>query len=62
MNIFKSTKFTWWQLGMLKWTALFFGLAIGALWPEIFAPYASILVVLALVMGLYLAIVWIRAK
>lgn len=62
MNIFKSTKFTWWQLGVLKWATLFFGLAIGALWPEIFAPYAKILLGIGIVAGIYLAFVWCKGK
>ncbi len=60
MNIFKSTKFTWWQLGMLKWATLLFGLAIGATWPQVFAPYAGILLVVSLVAGVYLGIVWAK--
>ncbi|CAN5711124.1 hypothetical protein BH11PAT2_BH11PAT2_08770 [soil metagenome] len=62
MNIFKSTNFTWWQLGLLKWAVLFIGIAIGATWPEVFAPYASLLVVVGLVISLYLVIVWYRNK
>lgn len=62
MNPFKSTRFTWWQLGMLKWTTLFFGLAIGSTWPEVFAPYAEILALIAVVAGAYLAFVWFRNK
>ena len=62
MNIFKSTKFTWWQLGILKWATLFFGIAIGSLWPEVFAPYATTLLIIGLVAGLYLATVWLKKK
>lgn len=62
MNILKTTKFTWWQLGMLKWATLFFGLGIGSLWPEVFAPYAKGLVVVGVVAGVYLAYVWMKNK
>lgn len=62
MNIFKSTKFTWWQLGILKWATLFFGLAIGAMWPEIFAPYAKMLLVIGVIAGIYLGFVWFKGK
>jgi hypothetical protein len=62
MNIFKSTRFTWWQLSILKWATLFFGLGIGALWPEVFAPYAKVLIGIGLVAGIYLAIVWVKGK
>jgi hypothetical protein len=60
MNIFKSAKFTWWQLGILKWATLFFGLSIGATWPEIFAPYTTILLIIALIAGLYLGVIWAK--
>ncbi len=62
MNIFKSTTFTWWQISLLKWAVLFIGIAVGALWPQIFAPYASILLITGLAIGAYLGFVWIRAK
>ena len=62
MDIFKSTKFTWWQLSLLKWATLFFGLGIGALWPEVFAPYATGLIAVGLIAGLYLGYVWMRAR
>lgn len=62
MNIFKSTKFTWWQLGILKWTTLFFGLAIGSLWPTIFAPYATILLGVAIIAAIYLGFIWFQGR
>lgn len=62
MNPFKSTRFTWWQLGLLKWATLFFGLGIGALWPEVFAPYAKALIGAALVASVYLGFVWFKNK
>ncbi len=62
MNIFKSTKFTWWQLGILKWTTLFFGLAIGSIWPELFVEYAPVLLGIAIVASIYLGVVWVKGK
>ena len=62
MNMFKSTRFTWWQLGILKWATLFFGIAIGSLWPQVFAPYAMLLLGIAIIGGIYLGIVWISSK
>lgn len=62
MNIFSSTNFTWWQLGLLKWAVLFLGLAIGSSWPSYFAPYALPLAVLGLLASCYLAVVWFRGK
>ncbi len=62
MNIFKSTNFTWWQLGMLKWAVLFIGIAIGATWPDLFSKYVVLLLVVGLVLSAYLGVVWFRAK
>lgn len=62
MNIFRTTTFTWWQIGCLKWAVLFIGIAIGATWPEVFAPYAVPLLIIGLVLSVYLAIVWARGK
>jgi len=62
MNIFTSTRFTWWQLGILKWAILFFGIAIGSYWPEVFAPYALLLLGVGIIAGIYLGFVWMRGK
>jgi hypothetical protein len=62
MNIFKSTRFTWYQLGLLKWAVLFIGIAIGAYWPEVFAPYVMTLLIIGILISVYLIFVWIRSK
>lgn len=62
MNIFKATKFTWWQLGLLKWAVLFIGVAVGATWPELFARYAVALLIVGLVLSAYLGYVWLQKK
>lgn len=62
MDIFKSTRFTWWQLGLLKWATLFFGLGIGSLWPEVFAPSALVLIGVGILAGIYLGFVWLKNK
>ena len=62
MTIFKSYKMKWWQLVMLKWTAFLIGIAIGSLWPEIFAPYSTVLIVIGLVMGAYLTVMWVSGS
>lgn len=58
MNLFKSTNFAWWQLGLLKWAVLFIGIAIGATWPQVFAQYAKLLLIVGLVISAYLIYVW----
>jgi hypothetical protein len=62
MNLFKSTTFTWWQVGMLKWAVLFIGIAIGATWPELFSQYALYLLMAGLVLSVYLLVVWFRSR
>ena len=62
MSIFRTTKFTWWQIGMLKWAVLFIGIAIGATWPHVFEDYAMVLASIGLLLSIYLAMVWLRAK
>ena len=62
MNIFKSTNFTWWQLGLLKWAVLFIGIAVGATWPEVFSSYAVLLLIIGLVLSVYLGVIWFRSK
>jgi len=62
MNIFKSTTLTWWQLGLLKWAVLAIGIAVGAEWADIFAPFIVVLVVAGLLVSLYLAVVWAKNK
>ena len=54
MNIFKDYKMPWYDMGALKWTTFLFGLYIGAVWPEFFAGWTNILLVLAIVGLVYL--------
>ncbi len=62
MNIFKPTTFSWEQLGLLKWGTLFIGVAIGAYWPEIFAPYALALVIIGLILCISPALAWFKER
>ena len=60
MNIFSNSTFTWWQTGLFKLSALTFGIAIGAYWPEVFAQYLTALLVIALASGLYVGYVYFK--
>ncbi|MBU0749991.1 hypothetical protein KKH15_00545 [Patescibacteria group bacterium] len=62
MNIFSSTTFTWWQLGLVKWAVLFIGIAIGAYWADVFVPYVIHLMVVGLAISAYIFIVWLQKK
>lgn len=47
-------------MGMLKFSVLFIGIAIGANWPAVFVPYTTALVVVGLALGIYLSTIWYR--
>jgi hypothetical protein len=54
MNIFKNYTFTWWQAGIFKVSVICIGVAIGANWPEVFAKHTTLLIVIAVVLGIYI--------
>jgi len=60
MNIFSNSTFTWWQIGLFKLSVLTFGIAIGAYWQDVFLPYLTPLLVVAVVSGLYVAYVYFK--
>jgi hypothetical protein len=60
MDIFKSKKIEWWQVGILKLSLLSIGIAIGAQWNSVFAPYISFLVGLGVILGVFMAFVWLK--
>jgi len=60
MNIFRNTTFTWLQIGAFKLSTIFFGIVIGAYWSEIFVPYLTLLLTVAIIAGLYVATVWFK--
>ena len=60
MTIFKDRTFTWYQTGALKISVLAFGLAIGAYWPDVFEPYATILLLIGIVFAIYVVIVSLK--
>jgi len=57
IKIFRDYTFTWWQAGILKVSVVCIGVAIGANWPEVFAKYTTLLIVIAVVLGIYLAVI-----
>ncbi len=58
--LFKTVRYSLWQIGLLKAAFLALGIAIGSCWPEVFLPYITELIVLTLILGIYLAIVYFR--
>jgi disulfide bond formation protein DsbB len=60
MDIFRNYTFTWWQVGLFKLALLSLGVAIGAYCQATFAPYITLLAVLGLGLGAYIA--WVSFK
>jgi hypothetical protein len=58
--LFRTVRYTFWQIGLLKLAMLSLGIAIGAYWPEVFLPYLTHLLILTLLLGIYLAVVYFR--
>ena len=62
MNIYTSTTFTWWQVGLLKWAVLLIGISIGVTWSEAFRPYVPLMLSVGLLLAVYIGVVWARNK
>lgn len=60
MDIFRDYTFTWRQVGLFKLALLSLGIAIGAYCQATFLPYITILAVLGIGLGAYIA--WISFK
>lgn len=60
MNLFKSRTVQWWEVGLIKLSVMCVGIAVGATWPEVFAAHIGLLVVVAVVVGLYMAYRWYK--
>ena len=61
MKLFTTKRFTWWQIGLIKWSCLFIGIAAGAWWWQTFLPFAPILLAAGLVLGLVALYYWLKA-
>jgi hypothetical protein len=59
-RIFTSKTLNWKQVSVIKMASGCFGVAIGAYWADIFAPYVLWFVVAGLVFGLYAGSFWFR--
>lgn len=60
MNLLKTTTWTWWQIGLLKWSVLLVGISLGAYWSDFFLPYAGLCLVAGLALGMYIAYLWLK--
>ncbi len=62
MNPFHDYSFKWWQVSILKFAVLLFGIAIGAYWADFFNDLLVFIIVLAVVLGAYSWYVALRQK
>jgi hypothetical protein len=60
VKFFKSFTFAWWQLSLFKLSMVAFGLVVGSTWPEVFARWKDLLLVLFFVPAFYVSYVWLR--
>ncbi|MDO8513942.1 MAG: hypothetical protein Q7S50_00145 [bacterium] len=60
MDILQNSTFAWWQVVLFKLSVATFGIAIGVYWQNVFLPYLTALLVVAVVSGLYVGYVWFK--
>jgi hypothetical protein len=61
MKILATKTLTWWQVGIIKIASALFGIAIGAYWADIFAPYVCYILVAGIITGAYAGWMWFKA-
>jgi hypothetical protein len=60
MKLFKTKMMSWWEIGIIKFCVMCFGIAIGAYWSDIFAPLALILALIGFIVGMYALYAWVK--
>ena len=60
MNLFKSTTFGWWQLGMFKWGVFGCGLLVGARFSQWVDMFVFPIAFVTFVCVLYITILWLQ--
>lgn len=55
-------KLTYWQTSLFKLSCIGFGLLLGIYFQETFAKYLSLIWIVTLLSGLYIASVWFKQK
>lgn len=62
MTIFRSYTFSWWQVGIFKLALLSIGAIIGSYWNEFFVSNMTVVVIVAIIAGLYSGYIAITQK
>ena len=60
MKLLKNTLMSTWDIGLIKLAVVCIGIAIGATWSNLFAPYTTLLFVVGILAGLYAGYVWMK--
>jgi len=60
VKFFKSFAFAWWQLSLFKLSMVALGLIVGSTWPEVFASWREVLLVLFVVPAFYVTYLWFK--
>lgn len=60
MKLFRSFTFAWWHLSLLKLSLLSLGMIVGSTWPEVFAGWRDLLMVLFVAPAFYVSYVWLK--
>ena len=60
VKFFKSFTFAWWQLSLFKLSMVALGLIVGSTWPEVFARWRDLLLVLFIVPAFYVTYLWFK--
>jgi hypothetical protein len=60
VKFFKSFTFAWWQLSLFKLSMVALGLFVGSTWPEVFAGWRDVLLVLFVVPAFYVTYLWFK--
>jgi hypothetical protein len=58
MKIFKDRTAPWWETGLIKWSSILFGIAIGSYWSNIFLPYIFYITIIAIIFGIVAFVFW----
>jgi len=60
MKIFKDTVLSTWEIGVIKIAVACMAVAIGSIWPEVFAPYAKVLFAIGALASVYALFFWTK--
>ena len=60
MKILKNAMWSWWELGIVKWSSFLCGIAIGSYWSEFFRPYILVVITIGLLLGVVGLVRWLK--